>query len=100
MKMPYKPLIDRYREAGYPEESIACLHYLESRTGRLHDLLESYRHLQPCGKLFAPETIGIIKELHVMIEYISSLEHSIDELQKQINPDLGSHEFFPPEDMF
>ena len=83
MKLRFKTLTERYQEATYPEESIQSLQYLESRAGSLNDLLEGYRHLQPNGLLFSPQNIGIIKELHMLMEYVESALQDLKDQQER-----------------
>jgi hypothetical protein len=76
--MKRRNLIDEYKAAGYPEASLNCLYYLESRTeGHLDRYLERYRHLRPIGKLFSPEMLGVIQELAALEEYLFHLEEMI-----------------------
>lgn len=83
--MKRRNLIDEYRAAGYPEASLECLYYLESRTDEhLDTFLERYRHLRPIGKLFSPEMLGIIRELIVLEDYITHLEEML--LSQKANP--------------
>lgn len=76
--MKRRNLIDEYKAAGYPEASIECLYYLESRTEEhLERFLDRYRHLRPIGNLFSPEMLGVIRELVAMEEHISHLEEML-----------------------
>jgi hypothetical protein len=52
--------IEEYIEAGYSQEDISTLRWLESCSEHLEDLLESYRYLQPQGCLFSSENINKI----------------------------------------
>jgi hypothetical protein len=83
--MKRRNLIDEYRAAGYPEASLECLYYLESRTEEhLDRFLERYRHLRPIGKLFSPEMLGMIRELTALEEYLAHLEEMI--VSQSTNP--------------
>jgi hypothetical protein len=55
--------IEEYIEAGYSQEDISTLRWLESCSEHLGDLLEAYRYLQPQGWLFSSENISKICSL-------------------------------------
>ena len=59
-----KNAVQDYVEAGYPQNTLEMLAYLESSSEHLEDLLESYRELQPDGKLFSVIFIEKIRKLH------------------------------------
>mgnify|MGYP006373675517 FL=1 len=83
-----KRTIDEYVKAQYPRESIEVLERLESSCERLGELLESYRDLQPDEKLFSPETIVKIADLHILEEVNANKKkkegHFLEVLGRQV----------------
>ena len=77
--------VERYKAAGYPRETLNCLHYLESRCERLGDFLEEFRHIQPDKRLFSAEAIGIIKELCELQEHLHRLEEVLIKMQSHFS---------------
>lgn len=86
--------MERYEAAGYPQESLRCLRYLESRCERLGDFLEEFRHIQPGNGLFSVGSIGIIKELCELREHLHRLEEALFEMRSHYSeselPDLST----------
>ena len=77
-----KSPIDRFKEAGYSDQTIANLHYLESHCEHFGDFLEEYRWVQPDGKLFSETSLKIILELHDLGMTIFELENVIENLRQ------------------
>lgn len=65
-----KSTLQVYKESKYPNDTLEFLARLESSSERLGDLLESYRYLQPDGKLFTAASISkicLLHELHYLV---------------------------------
>ena len=79
-----KSTLKAYEEAKYPQETLESLAWLESSCEHLSDLLESYRHIQPDGKLFSVASIVKISRLHGLSQLFARHEEERDYHQKMI----------------
>lgn len=79
-----------YIEAGYPQETLESLAKLESSTEYLVELLESYRYLQPDGKLFSVTSIAKIYQLQELEYLVASHTEELEYHERMI--DRYNHE--------
>jgi hypothetical protein len=86
---PYCPkrTVDRYKKAGYSDQAIEHLEYLESRCDCLCLLLEEYQNLQPEGGLFSEGNIAIIARIHELYGMI----HEEEELLAQASESIAEY---------
>lgn len=83
MKKPSYPKFtsEIYKEAGYSDEIVTNIEWLESQHSSVETLLTEYRYIQPDGELFSERSLKIIITLY-------DIEHML-EAQKELAFDIG-----------
>lgn len=79
-----KSTLQFYIEAEYPSNALESLAWLESSSECLGRFLESYRNLQPDGKLFSVESIAKIHRLNELSQVVARHMDERDYHEKMI----------------